>query len=75
MAGVKFAKGSEEWQMFIDFWNLCQKYWIPEEKESYWKSLVSDAEEFIKKYNSDFARELAMVLMAEMEMKYKKGGR
>ena len=33
MAEVKFAKGSEEWQMFMDFWALCQKYWEPEETD------------------------------------------
>ena len=35
MASVKFSKGSEEWQMFIDYWNLCQKHWQVESTDEY----------------------------------------
>ena len=51
MASKKFNKGSEEWMMFTDFWNLCQKYWVVEDSDEYWESVISSANDFYKKYN------------------------
>ncbi|MDE7445824.1 MAG: hypothetical protein K2N15_09020 [Lachnospiraceae bacterium] len=72
MAGAKFAKGSEEWQMFMDYWSLCQKYWEPENNDAYWEEVVKDTDKFYKKHNSDFSRALALVLIDELELKIKK---
>lgn len=69
MAEVKFLKGSEEWQMFMDYWALCQKYWKPEDNDAYWESLTSAVDDFWKKYNTMFARELALGLVNEAERK------
>lgn len=52
MASVKFGKGTEEWLMFMDFWNLCQKHWQVEETEKYWNSILADASAFSEKYKS-----------------------
>lgn len=35
MSAVKFSKGSEEWMMFTDFWQLCQKHWEVELTDEY----------------------------------------
>lgn len=60
MASVKFRKGSEEWQMFIDYWNLCQKHWQVENTDEYWENLIDDCNEFCEKYKDyKFAREIA----------------
>lgn len=72
MAGAKFAKGSEEWQMFKDYWLLCKKYWEPENNDAYWEEVVKDTDKFYKKYNSDFSRALALALVHELELKIKK---
>lgn len=71
MAEVKFLKGSEEWQMFMDYWALCQKYWEPEDNDAYWESLINDTDAFYKKYNNAFVRELALCLVDEAERKRK----
>lgn len=71
MAGKKFTKGSEEWQMFMDFWNLCQKYWEPEESDDYWSRLFNECNAFFRKYASDFARGLAKELMDDVERRNK----
>lgn len=67
MASVKFQKGSEEWCMFTDFWELCQKYWIPEDakaNKSYWEQLMIDAGEFAEKYNqNEFAKKLVLAFL------------
>lgn len=63
MASVKFEKGSPEWQMFTEFWKLCQSYWEPENNDEYWKSLHDDSVAFGSKYQNKFAQELAIAFM------------
>jgi sulfur relay (sulfurtransferase) DsrC/TusE family protein len=50
MSAVKFNKGSEEWMMFTDFWQLCQKHWEVELTDEYWEKLIDDANTFYEKY-------------------------
>lgn len=65
----KFAKGSSEWMMFMDYWALCQKYWEPDDNDDYWKSVVKETDVFYRKYNSEFAKSLALTLVNELERK------
>ena len=76
----KFAKGSSEWMMFMDYWALCQKYWEPDDNDDYWESVVKETDVFYRKYNSEFAKSLALTLVNELErktekIKQKTGGR
>ena len=50
MASKKFAKGSDEWMMFMDFWNLCQKFWISEDTDEYYEQLIKENNFFYEKY-------------------------
>ena len=63
----KFAKGSSEWMMFMDYWALCQKYWDPDDNDDYWESVVKETDVFYRKYNSEFAKSLALTLVNELE--------
>lgn len=75
MASKKFNRGSEEWMMFNDFWNLCQKYWIVEDSDEYWESVIRSANDFQKKYNHIFlSRRLALAFVDSMEDVFKKRG-
>ena len=65
----KFAKGSSECMMFMDFWTLCQKYWEPDDNDDYWESVVKETDVFYRKYNSEFAKSLALTLVNELERK------
>ena len=65
----KFAKGSSEWMMFMDYWALCQKYWNPDDNDDYWESVVKETDVFYRKYNSEFAKSLALTLVNELERK------
>ena len=65
----KFAKGSSEWMMFMDYWALCQKYWEPDDNDDYWKLVVKETDVFYRKYNSEFAKSLALTLVNELERK------
>lgn len=71
MASVKFIQGSEEWQMFQDFWRLCQAVWIPEEASEYWEDALGKADNFWQKYNTEFSKALARVLVNELDRRYK----
>lgn len=72
MAGVKFLKGSEEWQMFMDYWNLCQKFWSIEDNDEYWDNLAMEIDAFAKKYNKDlFAVNIAMAFLNTQDARYK----
>lgn len=48
MAGKKIVKGSEEWQMFQDFWKLAQEIWEPEDTDEYWQEVIGKTDEFIE---------------------------
>lgn len=73
MSQVKFNKGSEEWQMFVDYWNLCQKYWQIESNDDYWQELIYAIDDFIKKYKDiPFAYRLAMAFADTKEEESKK---
>ena len=71
MAEVKFAKGSEEWQMFMDYWELCQKYWKPEKTDEWWDEVIREIDNFAKKYGSTvFVRGLCMSLINKLEIEH-----
>ena len=40
MASKKLQNGTEEWMMFVDFWQMCQEHWIAEDTDEYWNELV-----------------------------------
>lgn len=72
MAEQKFVKGSEEWQMFNDYWKLCQHYWKPEEKDEYWKSLIADIDNFCRKYGNEiFPRKISLAFVETLEARSK----
>lgn len=71
MAEMRFPKGSEEWQIFMDYWALCQKYWIPEKSDEWWEVALHDLDVFAKKYGSTvFVRGLCMALVNDLQIKY-----
>lgn len=75
MAEVKFNKGSVEWQMFTEFWKICQKYWEVEETDDYWKALHDDAIAFGKKYDTEFAENIMIAFMNTQDSTLKKSRR
>ena len=46
----EFKKGSLERAFFSEFYELCEKYWIPEDSDDYWKSMIRDTEALNEKY-------------------------
>lgn len=67
----KFAKGSSEWMMFMDYWALCQKYWVPEKSDEWWDEVIREIDNFAKKYGSTvFVRGLCMSLINKLEIEH-----
>lgn len=72
MAAQRFEKGSEEWLMFMDFWNLCQKFYVPETSDSYWQELVNSVNNFYEKFAKiPLAQKLALALCDTQEERCK----
>lgn len=71
MAGKKIVKGSEEWQMFQDFWKLCQDIWEPEDADEYWQYVISETDKFYQKYRTPYAREFAIGITNALDQVYK----
>lgn len=46
----EFKKGSLERAFFSEFYELCEKYWVPEESDDYWRSMIRDTEALNEKY-------------------------
>lgn len=69
MASVRFEKGTETRLAFFEFWELCQKYWIPEKDDAWWDEALGEIDAFSKKYgNTVFVRGLCMALVNHLEV-------
>lgn len=75
MASKRFEKGSEEWQMFREYWALCQQFWEPEDNDEYWERVIEDTDNFYKKYranNGEFAKGIALAFIDMLDKKSRK---
>jgi len=72
MAALKFEKGSDKWNMFMEYWRICQSYWIPEESDEWWQEIINIVNEFSKKYGKDdlFVRGLCNSFMDGLKQRF-----
>lgn len=73
MGKTRLLKGSEEFEMFQDYWKLIQENWKTEENDRYWQKVTSDCDSFYQKYQTPFAKELAVAYLNELERRDKNG--
>ena len=71
MGSGKLLKGSEEFEMFQDYWKMMQSVWSVENTKEYWEKVVEDTDRFYRKYQTEFSKELALALANELERKAK----
>lgn len=65
MASKKFEKGSAEWEMFTSFWQLCQRFWMPEDNAEHVGELCNAARDFQEKHgvvNGAFVKDISTAL-------------
>jgi hypothetical protein len=69
---VALEKGTEEFMMFGDFFQLCKKYWKIENTEIYWDYVVKDFDKFVEKYREiPLCKGLTIAFIEEQERKSK----
>ena len=69
---VKFEKGSEQWQLFVDYYKFIQDYGAPEDSDDWWQELFTKSTELCYKYgNQQYIRDLVMAHVNELERKAK----
>lgn len=78
MAQQKFEKGTELHQMINDYLRLLQQFWIVEESDSYWESVMQAVYGFYGKYKEidnvfSVTMALAFVDVLEEKARQKKG--
>ena len=65
---MALEKGTEEFMMFGEHFNLCKKYWDVSDTDEYWEGLICDFNKFIKKYKEiDLSREMALAFSNTQE--------
>lgn len=57
--------------MFRDYWKMLEENWGVEDSEPYWNKVIGDADAFYRKYETEFSKELVLVLINELERKAK----
>ena len=58
MASVRFDRTSDEFRFFTEFWQMVQKYYLPDDSAEYWEPLLTDAAILGKKYDGIFYRNI-----------------
>lgn len=71
MSAIKLQKGTEEFEMFRDYWKMLEGNWGIEDSEAYWNKVIEDTDAFYRKYETEFSKELALALINELERKAK----
>lgn len=67
---IKFKKESKEYQMILDFWNMCQNFWVPEDRDEYWMDLIKATDGFAAKYKElSISEDLAVALIMYLQKK------
>lgn len=72
MAQQKFEKGTELHQMINDYLRLLQQFWIVEESDSYWESVMQAVYGFYGKYkevDNVFSVTMALAFLDVLEEK------
>lgn len=67
----ELKKGDMEYDLFNDYWKLTKEFNIPEDNDEYWESLISAVNEFYKKYNSQYAKDLVLAFTTSRENMWK----
>ena len=68
---MAFEKGTDEYMLFNDFWNICKKYWVLNDTDEWWDAAINDVNAFCTKYkdtkNRTFALKAGMSLIEHLE--------
>lgn len=72
MASVTAKEIPEEQKFFTELWNLRKKYYIPEDSDEYWNSVVNDFTELKDKYRgASISYRIILLIIDDLELRYK----
>lgn len=72
MASVTAKEIPEEQKFFTELWNLRKKYYIPEDSDEYWNSVVNDFTELKDKYRGvGISYRIILLIIDDLELRYK----
>ena len=68
MATKKFEKGSEEWQLFNDYYKFRQQFYEADNNEEWFQGMVNAGDELISKYaNTSIAKYAQSLVLSHLE--------
>lgn len=62
---------SEYVAVMTDSWNFMKKYFEPHDEEQYWEQLIDKADKIAKAHNKDFAASLILLIVDDIEQRWK----
>ena len=69
---MALEKGTEEFMMMGDYFNIIKKFWKVQDTDKYWDNIRITGNEFITKYKEiPFAQTLMIAFLDEQERKTK----
>ena len=68
----ELKKGDTEYEIFNDYWKIVKEYNIPEDADEYWESLIYTGDEFVKKYDCQFAHDIMLAFIGSRDALLKK---
>ncbi len=71
MGRKNIQSGSEEFELFRDFWNLYKENAVVEDNDAYFEKVKQDIDKFYQKYKTSFSRELGVAIANEIERRWK----
>ena len=72
MASVTAKEIPEVQQFFTELWNLYKKYYIPEDNDDYWDSMINEFTELRVKYGKvSISYKMILLIIDDLEMRYK----
>ena len=72
MASVTAKEIPEVQQFFTELWNLYKKYYIPEDSDDYWSSMINEFTELRVKYEKvSISYKMILLIIDDLEMRYK----
>ena len=67
----KLTKADTDFQMFADYYKIYQDFYVPEEGDTYWQDLISEADAFLAKYKTKYAGDLITAYLDSRQRIYK----
>lgn len=60
-----------EFSFFGEVWTLFKKYYIVQNTDEYWETLIAESDRINRKYNSELCKDLLLAVINELERRAK----